>query len=330
MNICPLCSLCVFSTYVEVILLGIWLVAIHNCILHVCGGDPVNYCKLVVYCLYSPRMWRWSHHQALIVEVGPVFSTYVEVIPPTLAVLPFKPGILHVCGGDPKRVLHELAEVLYSPRMWRWSLSQAFFMPPQKVFSTYVEVILFKTEAFTICLCILHVCGGDPEWQSYSISAFQYSPRMWRWSSLADQGILGIEVFSTYVEVILRLVKLCLASWSILHVCGGDPMNSTARSFTILYSPRMWRWSCYWSIWWFKECVFSTYVEVILRLVKLCLASWSILHVCGGDPMNSTARSFTILYSPRMWRWSCYWSIWWFKECVFSTYVEVIPRTTST
>ena len=305
MNICPLCSLCVFSTYVEVILLGIWLVAIHNCILHVCGGDPVNYCKLVVYCLYSPRMWRWSHHQALIVEVGPVFSTYVEVIlkkshhcansdgilhvcggDPSQCIASTscgvvfstyvevilaedskgnrQTGILHVCGGDPKRVLHELAEVLYSPRMWRWSLSQAFFMPPQKVFSTYVEVILFKTEAFTICLCILHVCGGDPEWQSYSISAFQYSPRMWRWSSLADQGILGIEVFSTYVEVILSATGQREPARGILHVCGGDPAFKASASLPVGYSPRMWRWSWYISEVPITPAVFSTYVEVIL------------------------------------------------------------------
>ena len=133
-------------------------------------------------------------------------------------------------------------------------------------------------------------------------------------------------VFSTYVEVILRMRWLCAAWVCILHVCGGDPRYSWQLKPERQYSPRMWRWSlsccrppCY-------AKVFSTYVEVILLSWKSYTVAQGILHVCGGDPGVGVMSHLHFKYSPRMWRWSC-------KACqsaiswiVFSTYVEVIPK----
>ena len=48
--------------------------------------------------------------------------------------------------------------------------------------------------------------------------------------------------------------------------------------------------------------VFSTYVEVILRLMHGTLIRVRILHVCGGDPKAMANLKPDEKYSPRMWR----------------------------
>ena len=71
----------VFSTYVEVILtFSLWSASL-LCILHVCGGDPVRNCELLIGLF--------------------VFSTYVEVILDSARKKVPLWRILHVCGGDP-------------------------------------------------------------------------------------------------------------------------------------------------------------------------------------------------------------------------------------
>ena len=51
-----------------------------------------------------------------------------------------------------------------------------------------------------------------------------------------------------------------------------------------------------------QYAVFSTYVEVILIIVFLFVSRVSILHVCGGDPIQAFIFANIIMYSPRMWR----------------------------
>ena len=70
----------VFSTYVEVILKLLGLVRYKICILHVCGGDPLIVAFLSWLHKYSPRMWRWSQGEHILLVLNTVFSTYVEVI----------------------------------------------------------------------------------------------------------------------------------------------------------------------------------------------------------------------------------------------------------
>ena len=48
--------------------------------------------------------------------------------------------------------------------------------------------------------------------------------------------------------------------------------------------------------------VFSTYVEVIPKLVGLMDRCKRILHVCGGDPDPFEDKMTPEEYSPRMWR----------------------------
>ena len=48
-----------------------------------------------------------------------VFSTCVEVIPSSNQGKIKKPCILHVCGGDPQRLIKARFKEGYSPRVWR-------------------------------------------------------------------------------------------------------------------------------------------------------------------------------------------------------------------
>ena len=152
----------VFSTYVEVILET--LASRHSpwCILHVCGGDPLE------------KTW--------FTKVSNVFSKYVEVILNQSQAVDENASILQVCGGDPQIYAGVKGRIRYSPRMWRWSYSWIFRYEPTGVFSKYVEVILRVNVSNNVFKSILHVCGGDPETKSEFLSHFLYSPRMWRWS----------------------------------------------------------------------------------------------------------------------------------------------------
>ena len=111
----------VFSTYVEVILSIIEYPSINSRILHVCGGDPNWVFSHAERNKYSPRMWRWSSFDTIILQRIRVFSTYVEVIPWKDSATTKTVSILHVCGGDPAIILFIVAQHVYSPRMWRWS-----------------------------------------------------------------------------------------------------------------------------------------------------------------------------------------------------------------
>ena len=152
-------------------------------------------------------------------------------------------GILHVCGGDPNTRCNKTIRSLYSPRMWRWSYFSWNSPHCFRVFSTYVEVILLSFLWSVQHVGILHVCGGDPDFVMTFNDNSEYSPRMWRWSSVALLSFKLSKVFSTYVEVIPWLTKQLRLSPSILHVCGGDPHYLCARGARYKYSPRMWRWS---------------------------------------------------------------------------------------
>ena len=49
--------------------------------------------------------------------------------------------------------------------MWRWSFPIIATKLSNKVFSTYVEMILLKNDKATDYSSILHVCGDDPKRQ---------------------------------------------------------------------------------------------------------------------------------------------------------------------
>ena len=174
-------------------------------ILHVCGGDPLLISRAKENDEYSPRVWRWSYASSINAPTLIVFSTCVEVIPHLGASLASRQSILHVCGGDPRYHLIIYNHKKYSPRVWRWSSKISDWSEIHGVFSTCVEVILIKTVDGTTSVSILHVCGGDPNWDGMTYLGFEYSPRVWRWSRWCDWRFGLDSVFSTCVEVIPRL-----------------------------------------------------------------------------------------------------------------------------
>ena len=188
--------------------------------------------------------------------------------------------------------------------MWRWSYSFPVDGSKINVFSTYVEMIPIERLNAIIVTSILHVCGDDPRHRKTKHLQDRYSPRMWRWSYHDRVVLRYLNVFSTYVEMILFLN---LPTWNhlcILHVCGDDFLQIQRLRTQIVYSPRMWRWS--WVEQNFKDfdLVFSTYVEMILGQRFFASQKLCILHVCGDDPNQGSANNESLLYSPRMWRWS--------------------------
>ena len=153
-----------------------------------------------------------------------------------------------------------------------------------------------------------------------------YSPRVWRWSWSSKMSLGKTTVFSTSVEVIPKGYEEIDTNPGILHECGGDPEINTQAQSQHEYSPRVWRWSCFF-IWDLNSrIVFSTSVEVILLLIMIIkdqssilhecggdpqmrgawqkLEATSILHECGGDPGSLVAFEPGYKYSPRVWRWS--------------------------
>ena len=236
----------VFSTYVEVILIQLFSKLDLLSILHVCGGDPM------ILIIRLPRKM--------------VFSTYVEVILRDCIKIWVMESILHVCGGDPIHHVFACKSWKYSPRMWRWSCYWNTKTRLYGVFSTYVEVILTLSRLVILMMSILHVCGGDPVYVPSRDKIQVYSPRMWRWSRI-KRNVENVRwVFSTYVEVILQEQKETTENNSILHVCGGDPVDAQATEAPKAYSPRMWRWSPISEFFVYVIFVFSTYVEVILLI----------------------------------------------------------------
>ena len=71
--------------------------------------------------------------------------------------------------------------LLYSPRVWRWSLNGNSRWRTLQVFSTCVEVIPVLLLMLTLTESILHVCGGDPDNLGDIRSIKVYSPRVWRY-----------------------------------------------------------------------------------------------------------------------------------------------------
>ena len=133
---------------------------------------------------YSPRVWRWSSYVVLISNVGFVFSTSVEVILMHSIMWVQRYCILHECGGDPFFWAFWSLLLKYSPRVWRWSLTELLKTLSSTVFSTSVEVIPFAKSINTV--------------------GTGYSPRVWRWSLGSKLMIIISPVFSTSVEVIPR------------------------------------------------------------------------------------------------------------------------------
>ena len=106
-------------------------------------------------------------------------------------------------------------------------------------------------------------------------------------------------VFSTCVEVFLRVYEIERERHRFLHVRGGVSQRPTDFISLIAFSPRAWRCFCHVVIRVSSHFVFSTCVEVFLAVRENLPTLASFLHVRGGVSGSNTGIQRAIQFSPR-------------------------------
>ncbi len=196
-------------------------------------------------------------------------------------------------------------------------------MPMLEVFSTPVEVFLVSNSAIRKKRGLLHARGG------VSIGGGIYrrldlsSPRPWRCFPLECFCVTFDKVFSTPVEVFLRITRLLVLARSLLHARGGVSIGAEQSTRMAASSPRPWRCFQFWGHALQGLSVFSTPVEVFLWLSSGLVGLLGLLHARGGVSQFQRIQWAGGVSSPRPWR--CFCNGWRddYREGVFSTPVEV-------
>ena len=130
--------------------------------------------------------------------------------------------------------------------------------------------------------CFLHVRGGVSSIIFIAIVVVVFSPRAWRCFPRPQSSGQGKEVFSTCVEVFLILTGTVLRTGRFLHVRGGVSFIISSHCCRNAFSPRAWRCFLVHPPRRARQKVFSTCVEVFLKILLLGFARTSFLHVRGG------------------------------------------------
>ena len=149
----------VFSTHVEMFLLWTDTWTDRHRFLHACGDVSYNLMRRQHQELFSPRMWRCFYYLNSRLDRRDVFSTHVEMFPPSDSVRTQRSGFLHACGDV--SVLHtpDLHIRRFSPRMWRCFQLCSDCVWGWDVFSTHVEMFLPMRSSQARCSGFLHACG---------------------------------------------------------------------------------------------------------------------------------------------------------------------------
>ena len=170
---------------------------------------------------------------------------------------------------------------------------------------------------------LLHVRGGVSNRPFTIFILTLSSPRPWR--CFCESGCTDVQygVFSTSVEVFLKLITSSRYSSSLLHVRGGVSAHAHDSRTRTQSSPRPWRCFLHGPRVYRRQHVFSTSVEVFPKHRGTIGTHTSLLHVRGGVSTESQLRTKTFASSPRPWR--CFRHILHAGEIanVFSTSVEV-------
>ena len=129
------------------------------------------------------------------------------------------------------------------------------------------------------------------------------------------------------MEVFLKHQSRIHLILDFLHVCGGVSDYASFTCKLTEFSPRMWR--CFSCAYVARYCtkIFSTYVEVFLRKFSCKARLRNFLHVCGGVSQWRQQGMPKARFSPRMWR--CFSDNRFSRNFarIFSTYVEVFPKS---
>ena len=217
----------------------------------------------------------------------------------------FTLSLLHVRGGVSPHGTPHCGRFGSSPRPWRCFSRKNLNSARKTVFSTSVEVFPLTGCSSLQNSGLLHVRGGV----SLAVVRFDLdsvsSPRPWRCFQRQPHVSLPFSVFSTSVEVFLKLRYGKLIKFRLLHVRGGVSHFPQFVCFDRSSSPRPWR-------------CFSAPDGSAGRSVGL-------LHVRGGVSNTTRVKRLKQLSSPRPWR--CFHALLSSSYClqVFSTSVEVFP-----
>ena len=177
---------------------------------------------------------------------------------------------------------------------------------------------------------LLHVRGGVSKLKASDVSTLGSSPRPWRCFRRRPRFSRGSLVFSTSVEVFLPRVLFMVLIHRLLHVRGGVSKGRTTSHKGALSSPRPWR--CFSSAEAVSgsKVVFSTSVEVFPdRRIYRC-EPVPLLHVRGGVSQGRSSFVLPTVSSPRPWRCFSPQPLRSLPIRVFSTSVEVFPRSDAT
>ena len=193
---------------------------------------------------------------------SPVFSTSVEVFP-------FGDVVGSVFGVS-------------SPRPWRCFCQSHDPKARCLVFSTSVEVFLQPGAGARFVSSLLHVRGGVSSRRPNAKRVRLSSPRPWRCFPRQLRSWRNHRVFSTSVEVFLKVPQPRVTCRGLLHVRGGVSRSASGLPAVMMSSPRPWR--CF-------------LVGRHLRKVDS-----SLLHVRGGVSEVKGEPDQGSLSSPRPWR----------------------------
>ena len=150
-----------------------------------------------------------------------VFSTSVEVFLHSRVDGAFGVSLLHVRGGVSSSRIRESTKSKSSPRPWRCFRLLAL--------------------GFTQKRRLLHVRGGVSGHVSLAATLSKSSPRPWRCFQVQLRHHAQDAVFSTSVEVFLRIWRSSCLAESLLHVRGGVSSTGHPSHLLNLSSPRPWR-----------------------------------------------------------------------------------------
>ena len=150
----------VFSTSVEVFLMGYLCNLKLYRLLHVRGGVSRASSIKPSDCWSSPRPWRCFCGQECCPQLAMVFSTSVEVFLYCPECGAQERGLLHVRGGVSVEEVEGGRVRQSSPRPWRCFYASLNNSKYFSVFSTSVEVFLLGTDCLLNTGSLLHVRGG--------------------------------------------------------------------------------------------------------------------------------------------------------------------------
>ena len=170
----------VFSTPVEVFLRIMFSGLFSMSLLHARGGVSRCRCGSWTSPWSSPRPWRCFLRPECSSPRQRVFSTPVEVFLLQLEHHHICNRLLHARGGVSAIRYMSAAANASSPRPWRCFFRSGSIGHPVTVFSTPVEVFLFRKCAYQRRSGLLHARGGVSVGHQSRNARLRSSPRPWR------------------------------------------------------------------------------------------------------------------------------------------------------